>query len=57
MVFGKLKGQQVGRVVTMFMKYVYTTLALRGLKNAMQMIHMLEGKHSFSSTIFSKLFL
>lgn len=41
----------------MFMKYVYTTLAHQGLKNAMQMIHMLEGTHSFASTIFSKLSL
>lgn len=59
MVFGELKDQKVGRAVTMFMKYVYTTLALYGLKSAMQMIHMLEGmldKVSFPSIIFSKLF-
>jgi len=56
-VFGELKGQKVGRVVTMFMKYVYTTRVLRGLKNAMLMIHMLEGMLSFPSIVYSKLFL
>lgn len=43
MVFGELKDQKVGRDVTMFMKYVYTTRALYRLKNATQMIHTLEG--------------
>lgn len=41
--FGELKDQKVGKVVTMFMKYVFTTLALCGLKNAIQVIHMQEG--------------
>lgn len=41
--FGELKDEKVGNTVTMFMKYVFTIIALCGLKNAMQMIHMLEG--------------
>jgi hypothetical protein len=56
-VFGELKGQKVGRVVTMFTKYAYTTLVLHVLKNAMLMIHMLEGMLSFPSIVLSKLFL
>lgn len=60
MVFGELKDQKVGSTVTMFMKYVFTIIALCGLKNAMQMIHMLEGmlcSCSLPSFIFCKLFL
>jgi hypothetical protein len=43
MVFGVLKDQKDGKAVIMSMKYLYTILAPCELKNAMQMIHMLEG--------------
>lgn len=43
MVFGVLKDQKVGKAAIMCMKYLSTILAPRKLKNAMQMIHMLEG--------------
>lgn len=43
MVFGVLKDPKVGMVAIMCMKYLFTILALCKLKNAMQMIHMLEG--------------
>jgi len=38
-----LKDQKTGKVVIMCMKCLSTILALYTLKNAMQMIHMLEG--------------
>jgi hypothetical protein len=57
MVFGELMFQKVGMIVTTFMKYADTTLVLRVLKNAMLMIHMLEGMLSFPSIVLSKLFL
>jgi hypothetical protein len=56
MVFGELMVQKVGMVVTTFMKYAYTTLVLHVLKNAMLMIHMLEGMLSFPSIVSSNLF-
>jgi hypothetical protein len=43
MEFGVLKDQKTGKVVIMCMKCLSTILALYTLKNAMQMIHMLEG--------------
>lgn len=43
MVFGVLKAQKAGKVVTMCMKYLSTIQVHCKLRNAMQMIHMLEG--------------
>lgn len=43
MEFGVLKDQKTGKVVIMCMKCLSTILAPYTLKNAMQMIHMLEG--------------
>jgi hypothetical protein len=43
MVLGVLKDQKDGKAVIMSMKYLCTILAPCELRNAMQMIHMLEG--------------
>jgi len=55
MVFGELRDQKVGNTVTMFMKYRFTIIALCGLKNAIQMIHMQEGM--FCSCQFAIIYL
>lgn len=43
MAFGVLPAQDVGKAVTMCMKFLFTILARCGLKNALPTIHMLEG--------------
>jgi hypothetical protein len=43
MVLGVLKDQKDGKAIIMSMKYLCTILAPYELRNAMQMIHMLEG--------------
>lgn len=54
MEFGVLKDQKAGKVVIMCMKCLSTILAPYTLKNAMQMIHMLEGMLTIS--IFQQFF-
>uniref|UniRef100_A0A2P2M5R4 Pullulanase 1ic isoform X2 n=1 Tax=Rhizophora mucronata TaxID=61149 RepID=A0A2P2M5R4_RHIMU len=41
--FGVLKDQKTGRVVIMSMKYQSIIIARYALRNALSMIHMLEG--------------
>lgn len=48
MEFGVLKDRKAGKVVIMSMKYLSSILAHCKLKNAMQMIHMLEGMLALS---------
>lgn len=43
MVSGVLSAQEVGKAVTMCTKYLFIIIAHCGLKNALPMIHMLEG--------------
>lgn len=43
MEFGASRDQKIGKVVIMYMKCLSTILVPYALKNAMQMIHMLEG--------------
>lgn len=43
MVFGVLEDQKAGKVVIMCMTYLSTIQVHCKLRNAMQMIHMLEG--------------
>lgn len=49
--FGVLKDQKDGKAITMSMKCLSTILAPCKLKNAMQMIHMLEGMLVVSFTL------